>query len=175
MVSKGEMIRMMPVTHAFRLVIDHILKLKVAIPEKYRPDVHVGQTVEVRVEAYPATVFPGFVSRVNPTVDTLNRTFMAEIQVPNCGRRLSVGGFAKAEILTCSDSSVLTIPPDAVRTFAGVTKVYYLDGNIARSVEVELGLREKEWVEIRGGIKPDMKVITSGHAQFVEGSAVRIR
>jgi multidrug efflux pump subunit AcrA (membrane-fusion protein) len=88
---------------------------------------------------------------------------------------LNVGGFAKAEILTYTDSSVLTVPPDAVRTFAGITKVYFVEGNIARSVEVELGLREKDWVEIRGGIKPDMKVITSGHAQLVEGSAVRIR
>jgi multidrug efflux pump subunit AcrA (membrane-fusion protein) len=175
MVSKGEMIRQMPVTNAFRLVIDHILKLRVAIPEKYRPDVRIGQTVEVRVEAYPATIFPGIVSRVNPTVETVNRTFMVEIQMPNCGHRLSVGGFAKAEILTCTDAVVLTVPSDAVRTFAGVTKVYVVDGTVARGIEVELGLREKEWIEVRGGLKPDMKVITSGHSQLVEGSAVRVR
>ncbi len=175
MISKGEMIRMMPVTNAFRLVINHILKLRVAIPEKYRPDVHIGQSVEVRVEAYSTVVFPGVVSRVNPTVDTMNRTFMVEIQVPNCGKRLSVGGFAKAEILTCTDATVLTVPSEAVRTFAGVTKVFVVEGAIARGVEVEVGMREKEWIEVRGGIKPEMKVITSGHSQLVEGSAVRVR
>jgi multidrug efflux pump subunit AcrA (membrane-fusion protein) len=175
MVSKGEMIRQVPVTNAFRLVIDHILKLKVAIPEKYRPDVHVGQAVEVRVEAYPTALFAGVVSRVNPTVETVNRTFMVEIQVPNCGRRLSVGGFAKADILTCTDAVVLTVPPEAVRTFAGVTKVYIIDGTAARGIEVELGMREKEWIEVRGGLKADMKVITSGHSQLVEGSGVRVR
>jgi len=175
MVSKGEMIRQMPVTNAFRLVIDHILKLRVAIPEKYRPDVHVGQTVEVRVEAYPNAMFRGVVARVNPTVDSVNRTFMVEIQVPNCGHRLSVGGFAKAEILTCTDSAVLTVPPEAVKTFAGVTKVFVAEGNIARTIEVEVGTREKDWVEVRGSLKPDVKVITSGHSQLVEGSPVRIR
>jgi multidrug efflux pump subunit AcrA (membrane-fusion protein) len=175
MVSKGEMIRQVPVTNAFRLVIDHILKLRVAIPEKYRPDVRVGQTVEVRVEAYPTAMFRGVVSRVNPTVETVNRTFMVEIQVPNCGRRLSVGGFAKADILTSTDTVVLTVPSEAVRTFAGVTKVYVVDGTIARGIEVELGTRDKEWIEVRGALKPDMKVITSGHSQLVEGSAVRVR
>lgn len=175
MVSKGEMIRQVPVTNAFRLVIDHILKLRAAIPEKYRPEVHVGQSVEVRVEAYPNTIFPGVVSRVNPTVDTVNRTFMVEIQVPNCGRRLSVGGFAKAEILTCADASVLTVPPDAVRAFAGITKVFVVDGTVARAIEVELGLREKDWVEVRNGLKLAMTVITSGHSQLVEGSTVRVR
>jgi multidrug efflux pump subunit AcrA (membrane-fusion protein) len=175
MVSKGEMIRQMPVTNAFRLVIDHVLKLRVAIPEKYRPDVHVGQAVEVRVEAYPNALFPGVVARVNPTVDSVNRTFMVEIQVPNCGRRLNVGGFAKAEILTCADVAVLTVPSEAVKTFAGVTKVFVTEGNTARALEVEVGTREKEWVEVRGSLKPDMKVITSGHSQLVEGSPVRIR
>jgi multidrug efflux pump subunit AcrA (membrane-fusion protein) len=175
MVSKGEMIRQLPVTNAFRLVIDHVLKLRVAIPEKYRPDVHVGQGVEAWVEAYPNVKFPGTVSRVNPTVDTQNRTFMVEIQVPNCGHKLSVGGFAKAEILIGTDSSVMTVPPEAVRSFAGVTKVYAIETNAAHGIEVELGTREKDWVEIRGALKPDMKVITSGHSQLVEGSPVRVR
>jgi multidrug efflux pump subunit AcrA (membrane-fusion protein) len=175
MVSKGEMIRQTPVTNAFRLVIEHVLKLRVSVPEKYRPDLHIGQTVEVRVEAYANSLFSGVVSRINPTVDTLNRTFLAEIQVPNCGRRLNVGGFAKAEILTSSDVAVLTVPPEAVRTFAGISRVYVVEGNVVHAVEVELGTREKDWVEVRGPFKADDKVVTSGHSQLVEGSTVRVR
>jgi multidrug efflux pump subunit AcrA (membrane-fusion protein) len=52
--------------------------------------------------------------------------------------------------------------------------VFVVDGTAAHGVEVEVGMREKEWVEVRG-LKPDMKVITSGHSQLVEGSAVRVR
>ena len=88
MVSKGEMIRQMPVTNAFRLVLDHTLKLRVTVPEKFKPEVHIGQSVAVRVEAYPNRVFGGAVSRVNPTVDAVNRTFMVEIEVPNYDRAL---------------------------------------------------------------------------------------
>jgi multidrug efflux pump subunit AcrA (membrane-fusion protein) len=175
MISKGEMIRQMPVTNVFRLVIEYALKLRVAAPEKYRPEVHRGQPVEIRVEAYPGVVFPGVVSRVNPTVDVQNRTFMVEILATNCSRRLSVGGFAKAEILTQLDNAVLTVPPEAVKTFAGVSKVFVLEGNTARAIEVEPGARDKEWVEVRGPLAPGQRVITSGLAQLVDGTTVRVR
>jgi multidrug resistance efflux pump len=63
MVSKGEMIRQMPVTNAYRLILDHILKLRVTVPEKFKPEVRIGQRVAVRVEAYPNRTFSGAVSR----------------------------------------------------------------------------------------------------------------
>jgi multidrug efflux pump subunit AcrA (membrane-fusion protein) len=175
MVSKGEMIKQTQVTNAFRLVLDHVLKLRVTVPEKYKPEVRVGQGVEVRVEAYPDRIFAGTVTRVNPTVDALNRTFMAEIEVPNCGRPLSAGGFARAEILTRTDTDILTVPPEAVVAFAGVTKVFVAEGDVAKAVEVELGTRERDWVEVRGALKRDAKVITSGQSQLVDGSPIRVR
>jgi len=175
MVSKGEMIRQMPVTNAYRLILDHILKLRVTVPEKFKPEVRIGQRVAVRVEAYPNRTFSGAVSRINPTVDAVNRTFMAEIEVPNYDRALSAGGFAQAEILTRTESGILTVPPEAIVSFAGVNKVFAVDGDKAHAIEVELGTREKEWVEVRGALKPDAKVITSGQSQLVEGAAIRIR
>jgi multidrug efflux pump subunit AcrA (membrane-fusion protein) len=175
LVSKGEMIRQFPSTNAYRLVLDHTLKLRVTVPEKFKPEVRVGQSVAVRVEAHPNRVFTGVVSRVNPTVDAVNRTFMVEIEVPNAARELAAGGFAQAEILTRTDTGVITVPPEAIVSFAGVTKVFVAEGSTARAVEIEVGLREREWVEVRGALAPDAKVITSGQSQLVEGSAIRIR
>lgn len=175
MVSKGEMIRSMPVTNAFRLVLDHVLKLRVPVPEKYKPEIRIGQSVAVRVEAYPNRVFAGVVSRINPTVDTVNRTFTVEIEVANYDRALAAGGFAQAEILTRTDTDILTVPPEAIVSFAGVTKVFVAEGSTARVVEVEVATREREWVEVRGLLASDARVITSGQTQLVEGSAIRIR
>jgi len=175
MVSKGEMIRSMPVTNAFRLVLDHALKLRVPVPEKYKPEVHIGQSVAVRVEAYPNRVFAGTVSRINPTVDTVNRTFTVEIEVANYERALAAGGFAQAEILTRTDTGILTVPPEAIVSFAGVTKVFVAEGSTARVVEVEVATRERDWVEVRGPLPADAKVITSGQTQLVEGSPIRVR
>ncbi|MBA4190468.1 MAG: hypothetical protein C0467_20975 [Planctomycetaceae bacterium] len=175
MVSKGATISPMRVTNAYRLVADHVLKLRVAVPERYSPDVHVGQAVDVRVEAYPGLVFPGTVARMFPTVDPENRTFVTEVEVPNCARKLRAGGFANAEVLLRTDAAVLTVPAEAVVTFAGVTKVFVVEGETAKAIEVELGAREKDWVEIRGAIAPESRVITSGQSQLVDGSPIRIR
>ncbi|MCE9561315.1 MAG: efflux RND transporter periplasmic adaptor subunit [Planctomycetes bacterium] len=175
MVHKGATISPMRVTNAFRLVTDHVLKLRVAVPERYSPDVHVGQKVEVRVEAYPNLVFPGTVARMFPTVDPENRTFVTEVEVPNCCRKLKCGGFANAEVLVRTDAAVLTVPQEAVVTFAGVTKVYVVEGETVKAVEVEVGAREKDWVEIRGAISATAKVVTSGQTQLVDGSPIRVR
>jgi hypothetical protein len=108
-------------------------------------------------------------------VDPANRTFVTEIEVPNYDRKLSCGGFAQASVLTRTDDAVLTVPPEAIVIFAGVTKVYVAEGDLAKAVEVEIGVREKEWVEVRGALKPDAKVITSGQSQLVDGSPIRVR
>lgn len=157
--------------------MDQILKLRAAVPEKHAPDVRVGQPVEVRVDAYPDRVFSGIVARVAPTVDTLNRTFQVEIELPNRHptARLKAGGFAKAEILMRTESGVVTVPPGAVVAFAGVTKVFLADGDRAKAVEVRLGPREKDWVEVIGPVPAAARVITSGFAQLVDGSPIRVR
>lgn len=173
MVSAGSPVESMPATSCFRLVIDHALKLGVAIPEKHSPEVVVGQAVEVRVEAYPNQVFAGAVARISPTVDVANRTFGVVIGIRNGDAKLKAGGFATAEIVVRSDS-VVTIPPEALVQFAGVNKVFVAEGDKARVVEVTVGTRDKEWVEV-SGLPAGAKVVTSGQSQLVDGSPIRVK
>jgi multidrug efflux pump subunit AcrA (membrane-fusion protein) len=175
MVTEGEMIRSMPVTNAFRLVLDFALKLRASVPERYAADVRVGQPVEVSVDAYPGRAFAGRVARVNPTVDPLNRTFMVEVEVGNARGELKCGGFARAAIRTRLDPNVLTVPPAAVVAFAGVNKVFVADTGKVRAVEVQLGTRDRDWVEVAGDLTPGAKVVTSGQSQLVDGSPIKVR
>jgi multidrug efflux pump subunit AcrA (membrane-fusion protein) len=177
MVWEGEMVRGSPEKNAFRLVIDHALKLRAAVPEKFAPDVRPGQPVEVRVDAYGERVFAGTVVRVSPTVDAQNRTFQVEVVVGNSDPRWQVkaGSFARADLLVRIDSGVATVPPEAVVSFAGVNKVFVADGERAKAIEVQLGQRDRAWVEVIGPLPADAKVITSGFSQLVDGSPIRIR
>ncbi|OWK36351.1 putative Co/Zn/Cd efflux system membrane fusion protein [Fimbriiglobus ruber] len=175
MLSEGEMVRSMPVTNAFKLVIDHALKLRAAVPERFTPDVKVGQPADVRVDAYSDHVFHGRVARVNPTVDTATRTFMVEIEVPNLDGRLKAGGFARAAILTRTDAAVKSVPPQAIVNFAGVNKVFVVANEKAKAVVVDVGTRDKDWIEVIGDVTNGATVVTSGQTQLVDGSAVRVR
>lgn len=176
MVWEGEMVRSMPEKNVFRLVVCHPLKLRVGVPEKHATEVRPGQPVAVRVEAFDRP-FRGVVRRVSPTVDTLNRTFQVEVDVPNNDPRapLKPGSFARAEVETRTDADVLTVPPAAVVTFAGVTKLFVAEGDKAKAVEVRVGRRDRDWVEVSGPLRPGARVITSGQTQLVDGSTVRVR
>ena len=87
----------MPVTEAFRLVINHALKLKVDVPERYTAEVAIDQPVVIHVDAYPGQPFAGRVTRISPAVDPQSRTFAVQINVPNLDGRLRAGGFARAK------------------------------------------------------------------------------
>ncbi|MBL8827989.1 MAG: efflux RND transporter periplasmic adaptor subunit [Planctomycetaceae bacterium] len=184
MVSPGEIVRAAPPTPLFKLVVEDPLKLQSAVPERFAAQIQNGQTVDLEIEALPGHTIHGRVVRVNPTVDPASRTFQIEIAVPNPERRIKPGSFATASILVDGDAVAVTVPEEAVIRFAGVTKLFTIADTAAQSTPIELGTRLEvrdtagkthRWVEIQGSITPGMKIVTSGHAQLVDGSAVRIR
>ncbi|WP_010045734.1 efflux RND transporter periplasmic adaptor subunit [Gemmata obscuriglobus] len=173
MVTPGSSVESMPLTNCFRLVIDHALKFGVAVPEKHAPDVLVNQQVELSVLAHPGHLFNGFVARISPTIDPTSRTFGVVIGVRNGDGRLKAGGFATGEVVVGSDA-VTTVPPEALVSFAGVNKVFVVEGDKARAVEVTVGTRDKAWLEV-AGVPAGAKVVTSGQSQLVDGAPVRIK
>lgn len=192
-VSVGEMLKDAPgsSTAAFELVMDKVLKLKVAVPERYSGQVQVDQPVDIRVEAYPERVFAGKVRRVNPAVDRVSRTFEVEIHVDNPRRELKPGGFAKAEILVGKDAEAWTVPVEAVVSFAGSTKVFVVRDGKAHAIAVQRGLEGRPaptsqagdlrgmWVELVRSASPDLRlddqVVLTGQEKLAEGVPVHIR
>ncbi len=174
MVSAGERVQSVPVTNVYRLVMPYLLKLRVTVPERHAAEVRVGQPVEVRVDAYGDKPFAARVARVNPTIDPLNRTFQVEVEVPNLAGKLKPGGFAQVTIL--GDAlTLVTVPPQALVSYAGVNKVYVQVGDKAVAVPVEVGIRDKDWIEVKGAFPAGAPVLTSGFSQVVDGSAVKLR
>jgi multidrug efflux pump subunit AcrA (membrane-fusion protein) len=174
MVQDGEMVRNPPGNAVYRLVSSQMLKLRVQVPEKFSPEVAMGQTVELKIEAYPNETFTGTIKRINPTVDVATRTFSIEAEVPNMANRLKPGVFARAEIIT-GKSVVTTVPPSALVVFAGVTKVFVQDGTKVKAVNVDIGQRTNDWVEVRGELPKEAKVVTSGYTQLFDGALIRVK
>lgn len=183
-VSEGETVgTLVSAAPVFRLVIADPLKLLATIPERHIAEVKVGQRVEIRVEAFGDEPFPAEVARVNPTVDRASRTFQAEILVRNAMKRLHAGSFAKGAILTRIDDRALTVPDEALITFAGVTKVFVLRGDKVVDVPVVAGVRFEDdssgrrrfWVEVEGKLRPGDQVVTSGQSHLADGTPAKVR
>ncbi|WP_020473187.1 efflux RND transporter periplasmic adaptor subunit [Zavarzinella formosa] len=185
-VTEGEMVRIIPLVDAppmFRLVIDRPLKLQLTLPERHRTEVKLGQTVELEVESYPGEIFSAAVSRINPAIERSSRTFAVEIIVPNADRRLGAGSFAKANIITKEDAKAVTVPEEAIISFAGISRIFIMDGDKVKAVPVKTGTttvikegdRQRTWVEVEGNLKPGAAVVTSGFSRLADGMTANVR
>lgn len=183
LVAEGEVVRGAPPTALYRLVVEDVLELRASIPERHAARVAAGQETTLDVESLPGVPVTGRVVRVGPTIDTTSRTFDIEVQVPNDERRLKPGAFAKASILVGQRDDAVTVPEEALVRFAGVTRLFAVEGDVVRAVVVNPGDRvdvptargARRWVEIPAGLSAGTTVVTSGHGQLTDGARVRVR
>lgn len=182
-ISEGEMVHLNPMEPLYRLTLDRVLKLQVSLPEKELSQLKLGQKAGIIVEAYPGRIFIGSVVRIYPTVDPLSRTFQLEIVVINSNRELKPGFFAKVSIEVDKTSDVLTVPEESVVSFAGVNKVFRVEADKVKQVEVKLGQRItvsngnqiENWVEVSGLLKVGDLIVVSGQNSLAENSSIKIR
>ncbi|NBR05239.1 MAG: efflux RND transporter periplasmic adaptor subunit [Planctomycetes bacterium] len=182
-ISEGEMVHLNPAEPLFRLTLDRVLKLQVSLPEKELSQLKLGQKASISVEAYPGKIFSGSIARIYPTVDPLSRTFQLEIVVVNVSRELKPGFFAKVLIEVDKVDNVLTVPEESVVSFAGVTKVFRVEGDKVKQIEVKLGQRLpvstgnliENWVEVSGDLKAGDFIVISGQNSLAENSTIKIR
>ncbi len=174
-VSEGQMIR--EGDPAFEMVIADPLRLWLNIPERHVGEVKPGQEVRVSVASYPGRSFAGVVTRINPVVDSTNRTFQVEAAIPNAEGQLRPGGFAKAEVIVEKNARAVIVPLDAIVRIAGVTKLFVVegDGKLARSINVETRKEGPGWVELLAPLPEGARVVTTGQSQLADGTPVTIK
>jgi RND family efflux transporter MFP subunit len=174
MVSVGEYVR--PGTPMFALVADDRLILRGDVPERFSAELQVDQVVRVQVDAFPHVEFGGHLTRISPASNRENRSITVEALVDNSERELKPGFFANASIVTRADQEAMMVPQEALITFAGVTKVFVVAGDIAHERQVRTGSRTPEGlVEVIEGLRPDEAVATSGLTRLENGRAVMIK
>jgi len=77
------------------------------------PNVHVGETAEVRLNAYPDKVFTGRISNVGPVLDPSLRTAKVRIEVPNPGL-MRIGMFVTATFHGQKKQTHASVPASAI-------------------------------------------------------------
>lgn len=155
----------------FTLVQADPLRLRVEVPERDAPRVAAGQTVRLRLTG-DTNVYAGTVRRLSPSLLESSRMLVVEADVP-AGGSLRPGAFARAEIVVESGHLALTVPPEAVVTFAGVEKVFLQDDGKALERRVTTGDRGAGWVEVIAGLKAGDLLIRTP-AGLVNGRAIQV-
>lgn len=147
------------------------LRLRAQIPERESRAVHAGQDVRVTVEG-DTTVYSGKVTRLSPVISEQNRILVVEADVRNNGT-LRPGSFAHAEIVTNDAKMAVTVPNNAIVTFAGIEKVIVVQNGKALERPITTGRRSPEFTEIVAGVNVGEKVVVDpGNLQ--SGQAVEV-
>jgi membrane fusion protein, multidrug efflux system len=169
-VSAGEYVK--ENTPLFTIVVANPLKYVGTVPERQTPELKIGQTLRLSVEAFAERVFTGTITRVAPAVDVTTRTLTVEARVPNDDGALRPGFFAKGAVLVREDRAAVFVPSEAVTSIAGITKVFVVADGKAVEKLVKPGARQGTWVEIPDGLKAGDSVAITNLAALFNGAPV---
>ncbi len=149
------------------------VRILIEVVEKDIPLVKLGQRADVRAEAYPDRVFEGTVTRIVQALNRATRTMTVEIDLPNTDRLLKGGMFARAEVVIGTHPSAIQIPIDAVSRLENEQYVYVVTNGKAQRVDVKIGTRDGDRVEIAEGLSGSERVIVSGKDLVHDGTPVQ--
>lgn len=87
-----------PGTPIFRIIDLREVDVVADVPERFLPDLQVGQAATVSLAAYPDLRLQGQVERIRDELDPTTRTIEALVHVVNRDRALRPGMFAKVQL-----------------------------------------------------------------------------
>ncbi|MGA9584777.1 MAG: efflux RND transporter periplasmic adaptor subunit [Terracidiphilus sp.] len=155
-----------------RLSESGLLRLRMPIPENDVQFVHIGDEMEVRVDAIGRS-FTGKIARFTRDVNFETRTMETELDVENQDLSISPGMYANAQMQLAHADNVTTIPVEALVLKGDQQIVYSLDSdNRIHIRNVQVGLRGSKLAEIKSGIEPGDRVVLGGQENYTEGEHV---
>jgi membrane fusion protein, multidrug efflux system len=154
------------------------------LPQQSVAQLSVGQTVRVKVDAFPGREFAGKITAINPKVETASRNIQVRATLPNRDQKLLPGMFATVELETGAPQRLVTLPQTAVSYNPYGSLVYIVDdkGNnaggkphpVARQVFVTTGATRGDQVAILKGVSEGDTVVTSGQVKLRNGVPLAI-
>lgn len=153
------------------------------VTEKDSGSLKVGQTVRLKVDAYPGRVFEGKITTIEPQIASDTRNIRVQATIANPERILKPGMFVTTTVVLPDKPPVITVPETAVDyTLYGdsvfvITEKKEEDGKTSLSAVrtfVQTGNRVEGRAEILKGLKPGDKVVAVGQIKLPSGAAVSI-
>ena len=151
------------------------------IPQQQLQQIHIGQTIEVKVDAFPNTAFAGRIATIDPKVDAATRNVAVRATLPNKDRKLLPGMYATALISTGQQQRYITLPQTAI-TFNPYGNVVYVvkpgkdkagkDALIAQQTVVATGETRGDQIAVLSGLNEGDEVVTAGQMKLQSGAPV---
>ena len=126
-------------------------------------DVHVGDTAEVRLNAFPDRVFKGKLADISRVLDPNTRSAKVRIVLGNADGALRSGMFAAATFRSRKVTDRIVVPATSIMRLHDKDWVFRKEGDKSfRKIEIKAdGLAPDGMQEIREGVKSGDEVVTN--------------
>lgn len=154
-----------------RLAQSDVLRLRMSVPERDVPLVHVGSTVMVHIQA-TGQQFPGTIVRFTRDVTNSTRTMLTEVDVNNPDLSLTPGMYADVTFDLEQKNNALVIPASAVIQEDQPSVMLVDSDNRVQKRPVVLGISGGNSQEITSGLRAGNRVIVGGLSTLQIGEQV---
>jgi RND family efflux transporter MFP subunit len=154
-----------------RLAQSNVLRLRMPVPEREVPMVHIGSTVSVKIQA-TGQQFPGTVVRFTRDVSNATRTMLTEVDVKNPDLKLTPGMYAEVAFNLQEKKDALLVPSNAIIEGDQPAVLLVDKNNRIERRSVTLGIAGSNSQEVIAGLSPGDQVVVGGLARLQPGQQV---
>jgi membrane fusion protein, multidrug efflux system len=153
------------------------LELQAMVPAADVPGLALGMPVELAVDGFGERRFDGRVDRINPATESGTRAIVVYVGLVNADGALRSGMYATGRIALSASAPTATLPLTAVRTEAGQTFVWTVEGGRLVRRTVALGRRDDDAgiVEITTALPPGAPVLAARFDNLKDGAPALVR
>jgi membrane fusion protein, multidrug efflux system len=150
------------------------VKADFRVPEKFLSAIRVGQTIRIKVDAFPGDNFEGKVYAIDPHLDVAGRSLLVRAVIPNADKRLRPGLFARVTVLLELKEAALSVPEQAIVPQGDSQYVFKIVDGKVKFTKVVIGTRREGRVEIVEGLALGDQVVTAGQLKIRDGVPVSV-
>ena len=136
--------------------------------------IRLNMKAVVTVDALPGSTFVGDVKEMDPYTGEETRNYKIRVLLDNPQGALTPGMFAKVSISVAEHKNAIVVPVDAIIERNGDSFAYIINGGVAEERKIQPGMTTDGKKQVKSGIKPGDKVVTTGASTLFNGAKVRI-
>ncbi len=168
------------------------IQVRVEVSDKELGNISIGQSVNVKLDAFPQENLVGRVTRIYPAADSTARLVPIEVVIPNSNSKIGSGLLARVSFVSPNQENVV-VPQSALAGGQGdkgtrgqgdkgesntgtvfvVTQEAERQGKVVAR-PVTLGDRADGKVEILSGLKPGERYVTRSGQPLKDGATVKL-
>lgn len=143
------------------------------VSEDAVPDLTVGSSVEIRVDAIPGRTFSGAIAAISPVGTDVGRLFSVRVTFKEGIGDVKPGMYARGTVKVRSIPNSVVIPVSAVVKNGTESAVFIVEGEKAKRVVVKPGIRQQDMMQV-DGLSAGQQLIIQGQDTLVDGAKILV-